>query len=337
METISIWVDAMCLRYQRLIFMTDNTSVLVSICCVTYNHENYIRQCLEGFVTQKTTFPFEILVHEDASTDNTANLVKEYESKYPDLFRCVYQTENQFAKQNTLINILFPMSRGKYISLCEGDDYWTDPYKLQKQVDFLEANPDFSICFHKAKVIYDEGIQPFYPDINKDTKEVTTIEDIAKGNYIHTPTVVFRNSTISKIPEWFETAFPADWVLHVIGATYGKIKFIKEEMCVYRVHKNGLYSTKRKEHKSSKYLPTIKNVALYLNEKHPACSKNLFKTYEVEYFYSMALRNENEIGRVARSFIFLKSGFKLRSKKIIFFFWLPIFLGNKTEAFWNKF
>lgn len=317
--------------------MTDNTSVIVSICCVTYNHENYIRQCLEGFVTQKTTFPFEILVHEDASTDNTANLVKEYESKYPDLFRCVYQTENQFAKQNTLINILFPMSRGKYISLCEGDDYWTDPYKLQKQVDFLEANPDFSICFHKAKVIYDEGIQPFYPDINKDTKEVTTIEDIAKGNYIHTPTVVFRNSTINKIPEWFETAFPADWVLHVIGATYGKIKFIKEEMCVYRVHAGGVNSMKSHSYRISKLLPTLKNVANYLKESWPQYSKRLQRRYDVEYFYLNIVENELKKNRILRSVLFIKYGLLMRSKKVLVFFWSPLIFGNKTKAFLDKF
>ena len=110
---------------------------LVSICCVTYNHENYLRQCLEGFMMQKTNFFYEILVHEDASKDNTAKILREFEAHYPDRFRCVFQTENQFYKQNVLINILFKMARGKYIALCEGDDYWTDPYKLQKQVDFL--------------------------------------------------------------------------------------------------------------------------------------------------------------------------------------------------------
>src|SRR5687767_12631322 len=107
------------------------TKPLVSICCVTYNHGRFLRDCLEGFVMQETTFPFEILVHEDASTDDTAAILREYELKYPHLFRCVYQTENQFALQNTLINILFPMVRGKYIAMCEGDDYWIHPLKLQ--------------------------------------------------------------------------------------------------------------------------------------------------------------------------------------------------------------
>src|SRR5437879_148231 len=113
-----------------------SSNIAVSICCVTYNHERFLAECLEGFVKQQTTFGFEILVHEDASTDNTVGIINDYEARYPHLFRCVIQKENQFYKQNTLINILFPMAKGKYIALCEGDDYWRDPLKLQRQIDF---------------------------------------------------------------------------------------------------------------------------------------------------------------------------------------------------------
>ena len=133
----------------------DQTPI-VSICCVTYNHEKYIRQCLEGFVMQKTDFPFEILVHDDASIDSTTRIVKEFEINYPHLFRCVYQTENQFLRQNVLTNILLPMARGSYISMCEGDDYWTDSNKLQIQVDFLEKNESFVGCFHNTEERYEE-------------------------------------------------------------------------------------------------------------------------------------------------------------------------------------
>ena len=155
---------------------------LVSICCVTYNHENFIRQCLDGFVIQKTNFVFEILVHEDASTDKTALILKQYETNYPQLFRCVYQSVNQFAIQNTLVNILFPMAKGKYIAICEGDDYWTDPYKLQKQVDFLEANPEFSICTHNV-IVSERGkkdgkILQQTEWLGKDHRQVSTIKDL---------------------------------------------------------------------------------------------------------------------------------------------------------------
>ena len=106
---------------------------LVSIACITYNHENYIRDAIEGFLMQKTTFPVEIIIHDDASADNTAQIVKEYTDKNSDLFIPIFQTENQYSQGNKpLANFVFPRAKGKYIAICEGDDYWTDPYKLQK-------------------------------------------------------------------------------------------------------------------------------------------------------------------------------------------------------------
>ena len=122
-------------------------SPVVSVICCTYNHEPYIRQCLEGFMMQKTDFPFEVLVHDDASTDNTSSIVKEFEAKFPDIIKPIYQLENQYHKKiDILTTYLFSRAKGRYIALCEGDDYWTDPLKLQKQVDFLEQNPLYIQC-----------------------------------------------------------------------------------------------------------------------------------------------------------------------------------------------
>lgn len=125
---------------------------LVSICCITYNHEKYIRDAIEGFLIQKTSFPIEIIIHDDASTDNTPNIIKEYTNNYPNLFVTVLQTENQWSKGggSILARFVFPLARGKYISLCEGDDYWTDPMKLQKQVVFLEHNKDHGLVYTKC-------------------------------------------------------------------------------------------------------------------------------------------------------------------------------------------
>lgn len=120
---------------------------MVSICCITYNHEPYIRDCLEGFLMQKTNFPFEVLIHDDASTDHTADIIREYEAKYPDIIKPICQTENQWSKgRGPLRDFLLPMVSGKYIALCEGDDYWVDPRKLQKQFDFMECHPGYSVC-----------------------------------------------------------------------------------------------------------------------------------------------------------------------------------------------
>ncbi len=124
---------------------------LVSICCITYNHESYIRDAIEGFLMQKTTFPFEIIIHDDASTDDTAKIIQEYANQYPELFVTILQKENQWSKGiRPSPTYVWPRARGKYIALCEGDDYWTDPYKLQKQVDFMKENPDCSLCFHNV-------------------------------------------------------------------------------------------------------------------------------------------------------------------------------------------
>lgn len=127
--------------------------IMVSVCCLVYNHEPYLRECFDGFVMQKTNFPIEILVHDDASTDHSADIIREYTAKYPDLFKPIYQTENQYSKGIPIsATYQFPRARGKYIALCEGDDDWTDPLKLQKQVDFMEEHPVYSLCFHKVNV-----------------------------------------------------------------------------------------------------------------------------------------------------------------------------------------
>lgn len=122
------------------------SKLLVSICCLAYNHENFIRDCLDGFIIQKTDFDFEILIHDDASTDKTADIIKEYEALFPKIIKPIYQSENQYSKGiGVSANFNFPRAKGKYIALCEGDDYWIDPYKLQKQVDFLEVNSDYGL------------------------------------------------------------------------------------------------------------------------------------------------------------------------------------------------
>lgn len=126
----------------------------VSISCITYNHESYIRQAIEGFLMQKTNFPVEILIHDDASTDNTANIIREYEKKYPDTIKPIYQTENQYSrKDGTIGRLQRGRAKGKYYAMCEGDDYWTDPNKLQKQVDFLENHPEYIFCCHRFKIL----------------------------------------------------------------------------------------------------------------------------------------------------------------------------------------
>src|SRR5690606_25688557 len=134
---------------KRRIFM----SILVSIVCITYNHEDFIADTIESFLMQQTNFKFEILIHDDASTDKTADIIKAYEKQYPHLIKPIYQTENQYSKGVPVEIFNFERAKGKYIAQCEGDDYWIDPFKLQKQIDYLEKHPQCSLVFHSAMFI----------------------------------------------------------------------------------------------------------------------------------------------------------------------------------------
>ncbi len=214
---------------------------LVSINCVTYNHVNFIRDALEGFVMQQTTFPFEILVHDDASTDGTAEIIREYESRYPHLVLPIYQQENQYSKRVPITaHIQFPRARGKFVASCEGDDYWTDPYKLQKQVDFLEAHPACSMCFHDVMVRHEDQQSESPGFCSPDQKEISTLEDLLTKNFIPTASVMLRLGAFKGLPEWYLEQ-PMDWPFFVLFAQHGDIGYINEVMGVYRLHGGGVW------------------------------------------------------------------------------------------------
>lgn len=206
---------------------------LVSIDCTTYNHENFIRDAIEGFLMQKTTFPVEILIHDDASTDKTASIVREYEEKYPHLIKPIYQTENQYSKRDgTIGRIQRGRARGKYIALCEGDDYWTDPLKLQKQVEFLEGNEEYSMCFHNALVDYeDKSKNRFFNKIRR-SKEIS-LKMIIGEWIIPTASIVFRHEMI-EMPDWASKIYSGDMTLALMAAKNGKLFYFNDNMSVYR-------------------------------------------------------------------------------------------------------
>lgn len=230
---------------------------LVSISCITFNHAAYLRECLDGFLMQKTNFDFEVIIHDDASTDETKSIIEEYNQNHPGVFFPMYQTENQFSKgvRGIMARFNFPRCRGKYIALCEGDDYWTDPLKLQKQVDFLEENEEYSICFHKVHILNNgELVKDFITEERYDEITNFPISQISlfnHSNFIHTPSVVFRKST-EEIPLENKYSPVGDYFLYYWLSQYGYIHRINQVMAVYR-HGNGVYSklSEIKKHKIS--------------------------------------------------------------------------------------
>jgi len=225
---------------------------LVSISCTTYNHKNYIRDAIEGFLKQKAKFQFEILLHDDASTDGTNEIIKEYEHKYPDLIFPVYQKENQYSK-GVVISPTFnwPRARGKYIALCEGDDYWTDPYKLQKQVDFMEANPGYSLCVGGYLRLEEKTSSK--TEVKKKVKNAEffnngftfNLNDLTKGWLTKTLTALFRTEILGRIDiTCYKYGRDIQLFYHILKDG-GKGFYFNDILGVYRVHQGGINSTKK--------------------------------------------------------------------------------------------
>lgn len=211
---------------------------LVSISCITYNHEPFIRQCLDGFFMQEGV-NFEILIHDDASTDGTQDVIREYMERYPGVIKPIFQTKNQWSKgtRGMMATFNFPRANGKYIAMCEGDDYWTDPLKLQKQVDFLEQNPDFVMCFTNCSVL------------KQDTGEVIKErlrfkETIFDQNQIPkmapTLTRLMRADLLRDMPQ--KKIVNGDTYLMIYLLQFGKIKYLDFISGTYRIHKGGIWS-----------------------------------------------------------------------------------------------
>lgn len=238
----------LCIKPVPLIEQTWDFNVipLVSISCIGYNHERYIRNAIEGFLRQETAFPVEILIHDDFSTDKTADIIREYEAKYPQLIKPIYQTENQYSK-GVLISATFnwPRARGKYIALCEGDDYWIDPLKLQKQVDFLEENEDCSMCFTGSEVHKSNGEIKFYS--YKYFKSIGINEYLTTNYFMPTASLLFRREVLDeRLREaWMDKAFAGDFILKHKAISIGHFGFIEDICVVYNQGNVGAWSSRK--------------------------------------------------------------------------------------------
>lgn len=221
----------------------SDANVLVSICCLTYNHALYVRQCLDGFVMQKTNFQIEVLIYDDASTDGTQDIIREYEEKYPDIIKPIYQKENQYSK-GVRVSLVYnyPRVKGKYIAICEGDDYWIDPYKLQKQVDFLESHPDYVMCSHRFnQYIQEKGLLEEEQDNDFEGADYD-LKNLIGGKWLtQTLTVMYRRSALD-LKRYAAYEMSMDMILFYELLRNGKGYCFPDIMAVYRVHDGGVWS-----------------------------------------------------------------------------------------------
>ena len=218
--------------------------ILVSVCCLTYNHEAYLRDTLEGFLMQRVDFPMEILVNDDASTDGTRAVLQDYAARCPGLIRPFYQDVNLYSQGKDLcLEVLYPAARGKYIALCEGDDYWTDPTKLQRQVDFLEAHPKYTACVHDTLVHSCDGGKPDYRLLRHGADCDVQFEDVLFGmsHAFHTSSILARKEIIAHPADFFYVGLAHGFGDQPDGLwliTNGRVRYLDRCMSVYRVHSN---------------------------------------------------------------------------------------------------
>lgn len=245
--------------------MMDQNVPLVSICCLSYNHAPFLKECLDGFLMQQTNFEYEILIHDDCSTDGSDEIIREYASKYPEKIFPLYEEENQYSKgMESVIDIAFNYNRarGKYIAYCEGDDYWTDPLKLQKQVDFMESHPDYSVCFHRCSHLNSHNGK-LYRDqcwryVKKGQEGIDITLEMFFGPWITQPlTMVFRTSMFS--PEWqkqYRYYRDMHEIYHLLNV--GKGYLFAFNGGVYRFHEGGVHSMISRDEYCAKSLPIDK-------------------------------------------------------------------------------
>jgi glycosyltransferase involved in cell wall biosynthesis len=252
--------------------MSNNTP-LVSILMLTYNHESYIAQAIESVLSQKTTFPFELVIGDDCSTDRTTEICRQYLNRFPGKIVLLSGNENLGLGRNFMRS--FKTCNGKYMAICEGDDFWIHPDKLQIQIDFLENNPDFSICFHRIMNYYPEDGSKSLS--NPSQKPVSDIFDLSVKNFIVNVSCVFRNK-LFELPEWFSNISTYDYAVHMINAQFGKIRFIPKTMAVYRQHKLAIWSRANQVKKSQISLDVRKNLIDFFADK-PEILRGLKSAY----------------------------------------------------------
>lgn len=294
--------------------------IKVSIICNAFNHEDYIKDALESFIMQKTNFKFEVLIHDDASADNTANIIREYEEKYPDIIKPIYQTVNQYSQRIPIgVTYQIPRAKGKYIAVCEGDDFWTDPYKLQKQYDALELHPEVDMCAHSAvriQAVTKEKLGEINPS-GEDT--VLTVEEVIKGGggYLATNSLMYRKELITNPPP-FRLYLQLDYTLQILGALRGGILYLKDKMSAYRVLSKDSWTSRvtRDEIKYREHIEKLCRMLKILNDDTARAYERVINDRISQYRFvqERKFNNYKEMLRKEYKVFFKKLSFKNRLK-----------------------
>lgn len=222
--------------------------IMVSICCLVYNHEKYLRKCLDGFIMQKTNFKYEMLIHDDASTDGSADIIREYEAKYPDIIKPIYQTENQYSKGVKISwKYQYPRAKGKYIALCEGDDYWTSKYKIQRQFDYMESHPEMGLCVHQV-ARYDEMSNCYSLQTDHSSDKDYTVDEVilGGGGLFGTNSIFLRTRNLLAMPSCFDNKYMEDFQLVLYSTICGGCHYFRDVLSVYRTGVVGSFTDRHK-------------------------------------------------------------------------------------------
>ena len=254
---------------------------MVSVIVLAYNHELWIARALEGVAMQKTNFPIEVLVHDDASADKTADIIRAYEQKYPGLIKPIYQSKNQFSQGNNPFFLLSRKAKGKYLAICDGDDYWTDPLKLQKQVALLESHPECSMAVAKADVYQIKDgqfhYQSTYEGIDKD---LVYFDDLFNGCYFHTSTYVIPKINVISLEKYRGKIFLGDTAIRFILIDIGPFIFLRETVSVYQITGKGMWSLLNSYERAVAHIKLFEGFYAHFKPKY----KKYWGTFLVIYY-----------------------------------------------------
>jgi glycosyltransferase involved in cell wall biosynthesis len=232
----------------------------VSVVVTTYNHRSYIEQAIQSALMQEGSLDYEIIIIDDCSTDGTREIVQDLHRRHPERIRLILSPTNKNDSRNFARAIETATSR--YIAFLEGDDYWTSPHKLQKQVDFLDRHVECATCFHNVLELWDDG--RVVPHNGADHKVISGMEDLLAGNFMATVSVMFRRGLFGAFPEWFFHMPIGDWPLHILNTQHGQIGYIPEIMASYRIHANGLWSKRSRRQKLETVLAFYREMNAHL-------------------------------------------------------------------------